>query len=189
MSCPEKLIAQLRGADHNSLIFIRETSSLSPRGSGRTNYRADLFGDAARSQGATWRVGGVPSKARLGDAEMTPQESSLWLQVNQVDEATIVRFTVQRLLKERTIETIGEQLTDLVETQGCRRLVLDFRNVEAVMSTMVGKLVALNEKTQTLGGRLVLCNVGPGLYEVFQSLQLPQRLSICSGEQEALQRF
>jgi anti-anti-sigma factor len=120
---------------------------------------------------------------------MQPQDQSLWLQVNQVGETTVVRFRVQRLLKERTIESIGDQLIEMVEEQGCRRLVLDFHNVEAVVSTMVGKILALHTKAQATGGRLVLCNVGPALNEVFETLQLPRHLNICAGEQEALSSF
>ncbi len=120
---------------------------------------------------------------------MRPPDNSLWLEVDEVGEATIVRFRVQRLLKERTIEMIGDQLSDLLEAQGRRRLVLNFGNVEAIVSTMLGKVMALNEKVQASGGKLVLCNIDPGVYQIFETLQLPQHLSICAGEQEALQSF
>jgi anti-sigma B factor antagonist len=120
---------------------------------------------------------------------MRPLDDSLWLEVDQVGDTTVVRFRVQRLLKERTVETIGDQLSDLVETQGRRRLVLNFGNVEAIASTILGKVVSLHEKAQAAGGKLVLCNIEPGVYEIFETLNLPQRLSICPGEQEALGSF
>jgi anti-anti-sigma regulatory factor len=51
---------------------------------------------------------------------------------------------------------------------------------------MLGQLVALHTKLRAVGGRLVLCEVSPFLYEVFKAAKLPGLLCVRGGEQEAL---
>jgi anti-sigma B factor antagonist len=107
--------------------------------------------------------------------------------IEQAGAVTVVRFTINRLLKEATVETIGEQLSSLVEEQGRHRLVLDWRNVERVYSEMLAKLLALHHKVQSLGGQLALCHVRPEVYEVFETVRLNQVLHIYETEAEAVQ--
>jgi anti-anti-sigma factor len=107
--------------------------------------------------------------------------------VEQAGAVTVVRFTINRLLKESTVETIGEQLSSLVEAPGHRRLVLDWCQVERVYSEMLAKLLALHNKLQALGGRLALCHVRPEVYEVLATVRLNQVLQIFETEAEAVQ--
>src|SRR6266851_5170022 len=120
---------------------------------------------------------------------MISQERNLWLEVDQAGEVTIVRFKIPWILKEGTIETIGETLTDLVESSGCRKFVLNFGNVKSLASTMFGKLTALHQRIEARGGRLALCCIDPGLDEVFQAVRLIPLLPVFDGEQDALQSF
>jgi anti-sigma B factor antagonist len=120
---------------------------------------------------------------------MTPQPEYHGFAVEEVGDVTIARFKIARLLKEGTVELIGEQLLALVDEQGRRRLVLDFRNVERVYSVMLGKIAALHTKLQAAGGRLALCQVRPDVYEVFEALNLHQVLHIYDEEKQALQTF
>jgi stage II sporulation protein AA (anti-sigma F factor antagonist) len=118
---------------------------------------------------------------------MISQERNLWLEVDQAGEVTIVRFKIPWILKEGTIETIGETLTELVESSGCRKFVLNFGNVKSLASTMFGKLTALHQRIESRGGRLALCCIDPGLDEVFQAVKLVPLLPVYDGEQDALQ--
>ena len=120
---------------------------------------------------------------------MASTSTRLWLEIEPVGDATVVRFTIPWILKEGTIEAIGETLTDLVETSGCKKYVLNFGNVKSLASSMFGNLVALNQKVEASGGRLALCRVEPGLYEVFELLKLTPVLHIYGDEGEALQSF
>src|SRR5262249_41349379 len=100
---------------------------------------------------------------------------------------TLVRFDRRRILSEETIETIAGQLSGLVQSDRHRKLVLNFATIDRLATAMLGKLVLLQSKLQALGGRLVLCNVAPHLYEIFSLLKLRQILSIYRGEPEALE--
>ena len=117
---------------------------------------------------------------------MLSQELNRWLEVEQTGEMAIVRFKIPWILKEGTIETIGDTLYDLVENSGCRKIVLNFGNVKSLASTMFGKLTALNQRVEGRGGQLALCCIDPGLDEVFQAVKLVPLLSVYENEQEAV---
>ena len=97
---------------------------------------------------------------------MVSQSQNLWLEMDQVGDVTVVRFKIPWILKEGTIEAIGEALYGLAEGSGCRKIVLNFGNVKSLASTMFGKLTALHQRIEASGGRLALCSIDPGLHEV-----------------------
>ncbi len=111
----------------------------------------------------------------------------LWSETEQIGAVTVVRFTLPWILKEGTIESIGETLFRIVDESGCHKFVLNFANVKSLTSTMFGKLVALHKKVEDAGGQLVLCRIDPSLHEVFEVLKLTPLLCIYGEEQEALQ--
>ena len=118
---------------------------------------------------------------------MSTSAQHLWLEVSPVGGATVVRFTLRELVKEGTVEAIGDKLFELVHERGQRNLVLDFGQVDSVVSTMVGKLTGLRKKLEEAGGRLALCGVKPHLLETFATLNLTGVLPIHGDEQEAVQ--
>ena len=75
---------------------------------------------------------------------MAEQNRCLRLIVEPVGDVTVVRFTLRDLVKEGTVEAIGETLDDLVEVQGCRRLVLNMGGVEGatLSSNQIDHLIA-----------------------------------------------
>jgi anti-sigma B factor antagonist len=120
---------------------------------------------------------------------MVRQQSESWLEVEQIGEVTIARFTARHLLDEQKMQAIGGQLRSLGEEAGHRPLVLNFGQVERLSTELMGKLVALQKRVDEKGGRLALCRIHPQVYEVFKILKLPQVFAIFADEQEALQKF
>src|SRR3954465_14527740 len=88
------------------------------------------------------------------------------LEVEQIGEVSVVNFVDRKILDEQNIQIIGEQLFSLVDQEGRRNLLLNFGNVEYLSSAALGKLITLNKKLQTAGGRLILCNIDDNIYEV-----------------------
>ncbi|HZU37016.1 MAG TPA: STAS domain-containing protein [Gemmataceae bacterium] len=109
------------------------------------------------------------------------------LAVEHRGDVTVARFQIARLLKEGTVEIIGEQLFALVDNEGRRRLILDFGRVERVYSVMLGKIAALHQKLEAAGGHLALCQLHPDVYEVFLALGLHKVLDIYDDEKQALE--
>lgn len=73
----------------------------------------------------------------------------------------------------------------MVDKDGRRKVVLDFKAVEYLSSAALGKLVSLEKKMNLAKGKLVLCNIRKDIYEVFKLLQLGKVLTICSDLDEA----
>ena len=90
----------------------------------------------------------------------------------------------------RDIQIIGEQnLFGLVDEEGWRKILLNFGNVEYLSSAALGKLITLNKKLQAVGGKLILCNIDPQIFEVFEITKLDKFFKIVKEEQAALQAF
>src|SRR3984893_5578195 len=111
------------------------------------------------------------------------------LEVEDIGDVTMVNFTDRKILDEQNIQVIGEQLFSLVDEAGRRKVLLNFGNVEYLSSAALAKLITLNKKLQQAGGRLILCNIDPQIYEVFEITKLNKLFNINLGEQEALQAF
>jgi anti-sigma B factor antagonist len=120
---------------------------------------------------------------------MSSQPRRRRLEVEDLGDVTVVKFTDKKILDEQNIQIIGEQLFSLVDELGRRRLVLNFGNVEYLSSAALGKLITMNKKVQTAGGRLALCSIAPQIYEVFEITGLKKLFNIYEDEQEALQSF
>jgi anti-sigma B factor antagonist len=120
---------------------------------------------------------------------MSSQPRRRRLEVEQIGDVTVVNFVDRKILDEQNIQIIGDQLFSLVDQDGLRKLLLNFGNVEYLSSAALGKLITLNKKLQGVGGRLVLCNIDPQIYEVFEITRLDKFFNIQKEEQAALQAF
>lgn len=120
---------------------------------------------------------------------MTSQPRRRRLEVEDIGDVTVVNFTDRKILDEQSIQVIGEQLFSLVDEAGRRKILLNFANVEFLSSAALGKLITLNKKLQAAGGRLILCNIDPQIYEVFEITKLNKLFNIQKEEQSALQAF
>jgi anti-sigma B factor antagonist len=133
---------------------------------------------------------GVDRRAGLsGVLFMSSQPRRRRLEVEDIGDVTVVNFTDKKILDEQNIQIIGEQLFSLVDELGRRKLILNFSNVEYLSSAALGKFITLNKKVNSAGGRLVLCNIDPQIYEVFEITKLNKLFNIQKEEQAALQAF
>src|SRR5262245_34871698 len=109
---------------------------------------------------------------------MSGQPRRRRLEVEDIGDVTVLNFTDKKILDEEKIEALGEQLFSLVEELGRNKLVLNFSNVEYLSSAALGKFITLNMKVNQAGGRLVLCNIDPQIYEVFEITKLNKLFNI-----------
>src|SRR5208282_2768397 len=106
---------------------------------------------------------------------MTSQPRRRRLEVEDIGDVTVVNFVDRKILDEQNIQIIGEQLFSLVDNEGCKKLLLNFGNVEYLSSAALGKLI--------------LCNIDPQIHEVFEITKLDKFFKIMKDEQTALQAF
>ena len=111
------------------------------------------------------------------------------LEVESIGDVTVVNFVDRKILDEQNIQVIGEQLFSLVDEEGFKKVLLNFSNVEYLSSAALGKLITLNKKLQGVGGKLILCNIDPQIFEVFEITKLDRFFKIVKEEQAALQAF
>ena len=120
---------------------------------------------------------------------MSAQPRRRRLEVEDIGDVTVVNFVDRKILDEQNIQIIGEQLFSLVDELGRRKVLLNFGNVEFLSSAALGKLITLNRKLQSAGGKLILCNIDPQIYEVFEITRLNKLFTIHKDEQDGLQAF
>ncbi len=111
------------------------------------------------------------------------------LEVEEVGDVTVVNFVDKKILDEQNIAIIGEQLFELVDTENRKKILLNFSNVDYLSSAALGKLITLNKKANTAGGKLILCNIKPEIKEVFEITKLDKFFKIKDDEQSGLQSF
>jgi anti-anti-sigma factor len=92
---------------------------------------------------------------------------------NQNADGTVVIFTGHARQAAAAADVVlGQQLARIVDEQTQGNLCLDFRKVEFLNSDDIARLVHLWKKLKDDGRRLVLCNVKPLVYQVFQVIRL-----------------
>jgi anti-sigma B factor antagonist len=95
-------------------------------------------------------------------------------------EVVVATFT-SAILDGQTMQAVRDELSHLAEQPGCRKLLLDFRNVEYLSSEAAGTLITLHKRLSTAGARLVLCDLAPDVYEMFHLTRLDRLFSIEDG--------
>ena len=108
------------------------------------------------------------------------------IDIDQIGDVTVARFTDKKILDENNIQVIGNQMFGLVDEDGRKKIVLDFANVEYLSSAALGKLITMNNKVKTAKGKLRLCNIRPEILEVFTITKLNKVLEIKTDQEQAL---
>ena len=106
-------------------------------------------------------------------------------------EAGILVIYLQdaRIIDERRIVALGQELTELVHDTEYKSVVLSFQNVGFMSSAMIGKLVAFQKKCESLDIKLRICDIGENIDEVFKLMRLDKVFSVDKTEEIALKQF
>ena len=109
------------------------------------------------------------------------------LDLDEVGDVTVAKFTDKKILDEGNIQIIGSQLFALIEQDGRQKIVLDFSNVEYLSSAALGKLITMDKKVKAAKGKLRLCCIRPDIYEVFAITKLNKLFDMKDTLEAALQ--
>ncbi len=115
--------------------------------------------------------------------------NSMHITVEDIDGVTVVDFTHKRILGERKIKATQEQLFSLIDKFNRKKLLLNFENVEYLSEATMSKLIDLQEKINKIEGKLVLCNIHPGVYEIFEVTKLSKFFVIVGDKKAGLESF
>lgn len=109
------------------------------------------------------------------------------ISVEYKENATVVAFTDEKILEETDVRALREAVTSVVEQAPGIHLVLDFRHVKFLSSAVLGLLIRISKRVYEQNGKLRLCNIHPGIYEVFKITRLTSVFDICEDVESATQ--
>ncbi|RPI82322.1 MAG: anti-sigma factor antagonist [Planctomycetaceae bacterium] len=117
---------------------------------------------------------------------MTPSEfEPRYLVLDRRDELVIAAIRVSTLTEDMNLEQFGHELFALVEQLGCRKLVVNMREVQMVTSAGLGKMIALHRKMHRVQGIVVFCHVQPAVEDVLRTSRLITYLNVKADIDEA----
>ena|SRR5437762_12568023 len=90
----------------------------------------------------------------------------------------IAVYVDQRVLDESAVQTVRDTLLSLADEQTSGVLTLDLKGVDYLGSAMLETLINMYRKLKANGSRLVLQNLQPQVYEVFEVTKLHELLEI-----------
>lgn len=94
------------------------------------------------------------------------------LTVTDQGDITIVGFVDRSVLGDANVEDIAIELFRLVDSEGVRRLVLDFSRVDFLSTQFIGRLLSLDRKIKAIKGKLAVCRISKEIYKPFEITKL-----------------
>jgi anti-sigma B factor antagonist len=106
-----------------------------------------------------------------------------------VDGVTVASFADAELVDETVIREVEEELWEIAYGLGAVSLLLSFGRVRLMSSGVLGVLLVFSRRFQQVGGRLKLCEIAPGLRQVFRIAGYEGLFEIYPEEMRALDAF
>ncbi len=91
-----------------------------------------------------------------------------------------------RLSEDALVESIGAELNTLLNQTDKKKIIVNLRDVSFMNSSMIGKLVQLNNRCKKESIDLRFCELNDNLVEVFNLMQMPRIMNIHATEKSAL---
>jgi hypothetical protein len=111
------------------------------------------------------------------------------LRTVHLNDVLVVYFPDHELMDEEQNRRIGAELLDLTEQANGGKMLVSFRGVDFVTSSMLGQLVMLNKRCSSHQIGLKICDVGPDLRMIFRIVRLDTLVEVCGDEASALHAF
>ena len=130
--------------------------------------------------------GGGEAKEQVVQVEQVETRENALLDVRRQDDVAIINFTTSRVLDQSNVQQLGEELEELVDKHGFKKIAMNFEHVNYMSSAVMGKLVSLYKRVEKEGGGMRLSNIGPNIYEIFQIMKFDELFDICDTEEDAI---
>lgn len=101
----------------------------------------------------------------------------------------LVRVEKDRVLDLPVINSIGAELTTLLDRHAKPSVVLDLGAVRYLSSAMVGKIIAFYKGVVQLKGRLAISGVGADLMPLFKITQIDRLIRFYPDAQQAILEY
>jgi anti-sigma B factor antagonist len=118
---------------------------------------------------------------------MSEQPSSL--KILEAEGVTTVGFRDASILDVLTIQKIGNELYNIVENDGAKKVLLDFGDVRFLSSQALGVLLTLRRKADKAGAKVVLARIRPELARVFKITNLDRLFEFYDSTEKAAEKL
>jgi len=102
---------------------------------------------------------------------------------------TCVEFIDRNILDEANIQAIGDEISELIDSEAEPKLLISFRNVDHLSSAALGTLITINNRVKEKGGQLRLADIDAQIYEVFVITRLNRLFEIHETTEKATESF
>jgi len=109
--------------------------------------------------------------------------------VETVGGVTVASFADAELTADHVIEEVSDQLNNLAENLVVSNVLLNFREVKFMSSSMLAILLKFSRKVNAAQGKVKLCCIAPSLKEIFKIMRFDRIFEIYDQESTALDSF
>ena len=102
------------------------------------------------------------------------------------DDIVIVSVEVELLTEDVNLEHFGHELFALVEQFGCRRVVVNLKEVRMVTSAGLGKMITMHRKMHRHKGTVIFCHLQEAVEDVLKTSRLITYLQVAPDVAAAL---
>jgi anti-sigma B factor antagonist len=106
-----------------------------------------------------------------------------------IDGVTVASFADNEIVSEDVIHEVDEQLGEVAKGLSSGDVLLNFREVRLMSSTMLAVLLKFSRRVAALGGKVKLCCLDASLQEIFKITRFDRLFEIHSEEYLALDSF
>ena len=109
--------------------------------------------------------------------------------VRAVQDVTVVEFSKGATFDAVAAQELGQELYDLVDTQACEKLILNFSGVQFLSSAALGVLITLRKKSEAIKGKVIFCGLRAELHKIFTLTRIDTLFAFEEDEEKALADF
>ena len=118
------------------------------------------------------------------DAPCSGCGGMIWCRRRVARGKTLLEVLPDRMPEPWDVEQIADAL---IREDAASEVVVVLHRLVSLESAFVARLVTLNKRIRSSGGRLVLCGLSPVVREVFEHLRLDRAFDISDGGIEVMQ--
>jgi len=111
------------------------------------------------------------------------------IELDNVEDISVVKFKDQKVMDPSRIETMGKELLSLVEADDPEHVLVNFENVSFFSSAAINKLIVFEKRVRAQGGKIRLSNLRPEVRDLFSYTNLDSMFEIKNEQSEAIESF
>lgn len=118
--------------------------------------------------------------------EIIVDEASPKISVEYFDNATVALLSDEKILGEDDITAIEGSIMPLIEKSEGLNLIINFSSVRFLTSSALGLLIRISKRSYENNGNVLLCNIEPKIYQIFEITRLDNVFTIFDTQEQAL---